>query len=1003
MDSLSAPVRLQPISSRQVGGKETTNILENFIDDFQEHQDDQLPPYFKASLKPHSPSLDRHGPSPLILLSLLSFLRAMGNTIGESSTTADNVRIIGHLDTDESSFGTESPENMIVATEQQMLDLQSNRGLDTGTNPSGVEESSSSQEEEIFTSPSAADLSISSESSHSSFPLSDSEIPDNFDKSSTSDIVFSDTSNVNPESPPNKNEPEFVPDESNEPDERPFISPKQCTFMTEDPFAQLDSTVSIILSNSALNTAVSDAPLSCSSTQKPFEATVVMKLNADPNPQTSEDGRDSEVSMNRSVVAVTNVMSMCPIQESSTFKPGLVETVTLDIVRKGDDADPNPEKTEDVKFPPDSISSMLIVSQVINPSTSPESPQSLQYCGPTVVSIEEGVGLDVGPTKPEPHDDDETPSVRIRQDLPRLLTTYADATNLAFKYPELAKEILTHPLPTADKTQISSTSLARQVSSVPHHPDRPNWAAAPPETTNTQPISGTSNDSAAYVAPSTSRSRRHQGNKRTFTYDLPRGARRGGRGSFSNPRDRRHERPQQQNGTPGYDRPISTALIARLSSPPHINLESGDASKGTSASRQSPPDSFPAINRDALSAISSSGHPNVSIDQQTADEWGSTAADSWNDAPNATNSPPDDIYQQVPSNSGSDRTSRYVISSLTTDLQSGITPKRGPRRTHKQPGLDLNSATLRYLGKGLPTTKRESRRMPSLEREISDSDTTLEDKFSGSIVGSHHEGSPGGHFIPFRDIQTQTINSPNPRIIPLGHDHSKLPVLSKSQSQANPFVSNNDAANEWLPVRHTAEDWLLPGTSIPASAHISTPANEWFPVLPAAEDWLPKTSNRRESTALPLSFESYDDPANEWLPMQQNPDEWGPIVTKQFQGSQHSRSKPTSPGINQNPNTSYQFVQDHMNRSESTHQFTEPSAQGFSINGPRTAPNALGWTRRSRESLPGQAEAFSQHLAQNYTFSNNRGRGRKVGEHGARGSLAHRASFYCSTGDSNRT
>ncbi|KAG5648849.1 hypothetical protein DXG03_000198 [Asterophora parasitica] len=66
---------------------------------------------------------------------------------------------------------------------------------------------------------------------------------------------------------------------------------------------------------------------------------------------------------------------------------------------------------------------------------------------------------------------------------PIVLTTYADATNLAMQYPELAEEILTLPLPTPLDLSRKPTAIIPVVPRPPspslHHPDRPNWAAAP--------------------------------------------------------------------------------------------------------------------------------------------------------------------------------------------------------------------------------------------------------------------------------------------------------------------------------------------------------------------------------------------------------------------------------------------------------------------------------------------------------------------------------------------
>lgn len=90
---------------------------------------------------------------------------------------------------------------------------------------------------------------------------------------------------------------------------------------------------------------------------------------------------------------------------------------------------------------------------------------------------------------------EESPAKRYAQ-LP-ILSSYADATNFAARFPELASEVLSRPLkvtPTSGFANVEQSALMAGHPKMPEHTaDRPNWALAPEVTTD-------SNDSAS-IAP----------------------------------------------------------------------------------------------------------------------------------------------------------------------------------------------------------------------------------------------------------------------------------------------------------------------------------------------------------------------------------------------------------------------------------------------------------------------------------------------------------------------
>ncbi|KAG5348015.1 hypothetical protein C0989_011142, partial [Termitomyces sp. Mn162] len=114
-----------------------------------------------------------------------------------------------------------------------------------------------------------------------------------------------------------------------------------------------------------------------------------------------------------------------------------------------------------------------------------------------------------------------------------------------------------------------------------------------------------------------------------------------------------------------------------------------------------------AVNYSATSLITSSGHSDVGARREISNLWVPAGANLCNDVPedipNATDVSADsnDTYQQAPFTSGSDRLGRHIISPHSIPEQL-----RTSRRVHKQQISELNTATLRYLGKESVTSDR---------------------------------------------------------------------------------------------------------------------------------------------------------------------------------------------------------------------------------------------------------------------------------------------------------
>ncbi|KAG6910967.1 hypothetical protein DXG01_006021 [Tephrocybe rancida] len=599
--------------------------------------------------------------------------------------------------------------------------------------------------------------------------------------------------------------------------------------------------------------------------------------------------------------------------------------------------------------------------------------------------------------EPSPSDEEflTSATARIPEDLPRLVTTYADATNLAMKYPELAEEILTHPIPKSSQPS-SSTRVVRPLSPGLHHPDRPNWAAAPMETLNTQPNSGTSNNDecAAYV--SAKKSRRQRGSRSGTEY-ASRGGRRDDHGFFRDPRSRRHEPPPHHRGIPEYNHPAhSIPLIERISEPSNAgaSASAGGDDTGTSWLPQIQDHSWgpaAAIESDAPSSMPPFGHSDVDADHEVPneweipDEWTLPAAPSWSSVPNATNAP-DDIYQQVPpSHSGLDRLGRHIISPRTID-SSPEQQRKIHRQARKQQVSDLNMVARRYLSGG---SDRGSRRASSSassnrgvevngmvnvvptpplnlnkHRRLENAGESLEERFHRlSCSGSQHnilshDGPTTDTTLtpklrsdeyPFRNTQLRTINSPHAasQILFSHSSNSKLQMsMASIQTQENSSTSNafSDPADEWLPIQHSVDDWLPAETP---DQHRLAP----FRVLHPA------------------------DMSDTYAPSK-------PIANS------------NSHQIALNANPSYSSGSDpNTNRSM---WFGEPPVQVSSNNifGDGPGPEAKhGYAGRSRQNLPDQAEVFSHHLAETHLSPNlaGGGHGWRAGGRGVRSPSARYA------------
>ncbi|KAG6903404.1 hypothetical protein C0995_005427 [Termitomyces sp. Mi166 len=565
----------------------------------------------------------------------------------------------------------------------------------------------------------------------------------------------------------------------------------------------------------------------------------------------------------------------------------------------------------------------------------------------------------------ESYESDASLVSRIPEDLPLLVATYADATNLAKQYPELAKEILTHPLPKL--CQVSSSNMDRPLSPSLHHPDRPHWAAAPLETANTQPISGTSsNDGPAASMKSSKARRRGTRNKDGGVNNSSRGARRDSL-SFLDSREKRHKPPPQHKGNRKYNRPTSEIpVIERLSKAWTNDIGSENDDTGTSTSHFQDWDGRPlaADNTDTSSNISSFSRSDTSAHHEISHDWGSTGAKPWNDIPNATNVPSDDTYQQAPFKSGSDRRERNDISTIEPMPDQDTTF----RRVHKQQVSDLNTATLRHLGKGSTTSDQENQGTLSGSNwgvETSENPDSIQDKrFQRLSCSVPHDSIQSQRDLeksaeealtpklrsdayPFRDVQIQTINSSQiAAATPYCYSYDSKPDLSLvPQSQEHHTLNNPlyGSASDWTPVQHTAEDWLPPTASqnlgrTRVSHFVNTP-DTYIPSKPATD------------------------------------------------GNRHHVTRNVSP--------SYPFGRKpHPNHSTSANWFGEAPAQDLSLaNGPRPESTLLEYTPRSRQSLPAQTEAFAQYLTETYHSAKNNGRGRRwrADGRGGRGSSMSRA------------
>ncbi|KAG6817870.1 hypothetical protein H0H87_001702 [Tephrocybe sp. NHM501043] len=515
---------------------------------------------------------------------------------------------------------------------------------------------------------------------------------------------------------------------------------------------------------------------------------------------------------------------------------------------------------------------------------------------------------------------------------------------LAMKYPELAGEILTRPIPKATQTQpVPNTKAARSLSSNLHTPDRPHWAVASMEAVMTQPSSGTSYDGES--AASNRESLRARGGGINQSVWAPRQK---SRHSLQDPTGERHEPPPHRRVAVEYNQPPSSAsLIERLSEPSNTKSKTsvGGKDTGTCGSSQIQGRGRDLANgnrNNPLSAASSFGHSDLGADHEIPNEWGPVTAHSWNSVPNATNALYDNTYQQVPSSSGTDRLGRHVITPKTSDIKSEE-QKQATRRAFKQQVSDLNIAARSYLeGSDRGSRRASSSNSSNRGVEIDENpDETLEERFhrlncsdSQRSIDTQRE-TPAYDFptpklhseeSPFRDTQLRTINTPHASQIPYSHSsNSKLHMfsaVSSIQLQENRPTSNNyiDPADEWLPVQPSADDWDLPK---PPNPHRLAP----FRVLHAADD-----SNAHSSS-------------------------------KPF-----ARNHSNSHHVTRNTGPSYQSGPDPCTNRPA--RFEEASSNNVGPS-PETRPQ---YTKRSRQSLPAQAEAYSQHLATTNFPSNYGGR-----------------------------
>ncbi|RDB20013.1 hypothetical protein Hypma_012790 [Hypsizygus marmoreus] len=165
---------------------------------------------------------------------------------------------------------------------------------------------------------------------------------------------------------------------------------------------------------------------------------------------------------------------------------------------------------------------------------------------------------------------------QLKKGLPDIppVVTYADATNLAMKFPDLASQILSHPLPTPSKpvpkSNIPANPAVPGLTASIHCPSTPNWAVAsdldgnddlespiPPR----RPRRDREDEEAAYASSEVNRPPRRRRGRRSDNnvFPLPTAPR--GRGSRPNP-------PRESYGS----QPEQSAS-ARLDPPPHIGKE----------------------------------------------------------------------------------------------------------------------------------------------------------------------------------------------------------------------------------------------------------------------------------------------------------------------------------------------------------------------------------------------------------------------------------------------
>ncbi|KAF5387754.1 hypothetical protein D9615_000617 [Tricholomella constricta] len=220
--------------------------------------------------------------------------------------------------------------------------------------------------------------------------------------------------------------------------------------------------------------------------------------------------------------------------------------------------------------------------------------------------------------------------------IPLVVTTYADATNLAMQYPELAEEILALPLPTPPERVIERDAITeepRPLSPSLHHPDKPHWAAAP--------LPDVSEPTSAPVVPQNrgdkntadSRFRRQRDTKGCDDYGSSvRSAHHDASGSRPPPQvkkaKRRHKPVPHHKGTDHPDLPphLGISLQRRSSDPPHpcnIAPEIADDDTGTisSPTRNWDCGHTQTAARNAPLMASSCGRPDVDADHKVRDEF----------------------------------------------------------------------------------------------------------------------------------------------------------------------------------------------------------------------------------------------------------------------------------------------------------------------------------------------------------------------------------------------